>query len=143
MPGMNRVVIGDADSLVALASKNDANHERARKIVKALKVENYVVVYPNTAILEAMVALKRKLNLNDKAQLIARQFLRGVIRVIWVEEEIQKNALNFLMENSKSKKNTVFDCLVVASAKKISAVGIFSFDKWYSRLGFKLAHELI
>ena len=143
MLGMNKTVIGDADSLIALVNNEDSNHQRAKRIVQGLAEKEYAIVYPNTAILEAITALTRKLNLRDKAELVARQSLEGGFGVAWVDEEIQKEALHFQLNNSGSKKNTVFDCLVVSCAKKISAVGIFSYDKWYSRLGFKLAAELI
>ena len=140
---MNKVVIGDADSLIALVNNDDSNHQKAKTIILGLAKKKYAIVYPNTAILEAITALTRKLNLKNKAGLIANQYLEGGFSLVWVDEEIQREALGFQIENAVSKKNTVFDCLVVACAKKVSAAGIFSFDKWYSKLGFKLAAELI
>lgn len=143
MLGMNKIVVGDADSLIALVNGEDSNHQKAIKIVEGLAKKEYAIVYPNTAILEAITALTRKLNLKNKAGLIAKRSLEGGFSVVWVDEEVQQEALRFQIENAVSKQNTVFDCLVVAFAKKISAAGIFSFDKWYSKLGFKLAAELV
>ena len=143
MLGMNKTVIGDADSLIALVNSEDANHQRAKRLVERLAEKGYAIIYPNTAILEAITALTRKLNLRDKADLIAKQSLEGSFGVVWIDEEIQKEALRFQIDNSRSKQNTVFDCLVAACAKKASAAGIFSFDKWYSRLGYPLAEKLV
>ena len=144
MPGMiNRVVIGDADSLVALASKDDANHDKARKIAAKLLEENYQVMYPNTAILEAVTALKRKLNLADRAELIARQYIQGAFTVVWVDEEIQRKAMGLYVEEAVSKKNTIFDCIVAICTKHQSAEGVFSFDEWYKKLGLSLTSELV
>jgi predicted nucleic acid-binding protein len=42
-----------------------------------------------------------------------------------------------------SKKNTLFDCIVAALAEEYKADAIFSFDRFYSRNGFKLASELL
>ncbi len=143
MLGTNKTVIGDADSLIALVNSEDSNHQRAKGIVERLAEKGYAIVYPNTAILEAITALTRKLNLRDKAELVAKQSLEGGFGMMWIDEEIQKEALRFQMDNSKSKQNTIFDCLVVACTKKASAAGIFSFDRWYSKLGYSLAEKLV
>lgn len=140
---MNKTVIGDADSLIALVNKEDSNHRKAKRIVGGLAEKEYTIIYPNTAILEAITALTRKLNLRDKAELIAKQSLEGGFSVVFLDEEIQRKAQRFFVDKSISKQNTIFDCVVMACADNISAAGIFSFDKWYSRLGFKLAQELV
>lgn len=143
MLGSNKNIIGDADSLIALVNKKDSNHKKAIGIVQKLAESEYTIIYPNTAILEAMTALKRKLSMDNKAQLIAKQFLDGDLNVLWVDEGISRDAVKFLTVNSKSKQNTVFDCVIVACARKLAADGIFSFDRWYSKLGFILAEKLI
>lgn len=140
---MNKTVIGDADSLIALVNKQDSSHRKARMIVSRLAEKGFAVIYPNTAILEAMTALTRKLDLKDKAQLIAKRSLAGELDIVWIDDEIQKNALEFFVDTADSKKNTIFDCLVMACVKSVSAAGIFSFDKWYSKMGYLLAEKLI
>ena len=42
-----------------------------------------------------------------------------------------------------SKKNTLFDAVVAATAKHLHADAIFSFDQWYTKLGLSLASDLI
>lgn len=143
MLGNNKNIIGDADSLIALVNKEDSNHKKAIEIVHKLAKGGYTIIYPNTAILEAMTALKRKLSMDNKAQLIAKQFLDGDLNILWVDEGISKEAIRVLTANSKSKQNTVFDCVIVACARKIVADGIFSFDRWYLKLGFTLAEKLV
>lgn len=138
---MNNIIVGDADSLIALAYKDDANHERARKISRDLLDKGYQVIYPNTAILEAITALKRALNLPDKAHLINRQYQAGAFLVEYIDEEIQQEASKIFEEKAISKKNTIFDATIAATAEKLDAAGIFSFDSWYLKLGFKLAGE--
>lgn len=41
-----------------------------------------------------------------------------------------------------SKQNTLFDAVVVATAKKLNTKIIFSTDNWYEKLGFILAANL-
>lgn len=135
---MSKIAVGDADSLVALVYKNDANHIRVQKISEWLQSRGYTVIYPNTAILEAVTALKRSLNLVDEAHLLNRQYQAGVFAVEYINEGIQLKASQ-RFESTISKKNTIFDAVVVETAVEFGADYIFSFDNWYSREGFKLA----
>ena len=138
---MSKVVIGDADSLVALVYKKDANHERARKISNFFLSRKYEVIYPNTAILEAITALKRSLNLALEAHLLNRQYQEGAFLVEFVSPEIQKRA-SIRFEKTVSKKNTVFDAVVAEIAIELGAEYIFSFDNWYAKQRFRLAPQV-
>lgn len=135
---MSKIAVGDADSLVALVYKNDANHIRVQKISEWLQSRGYTVIYPNTAILEAVTALKRSLNLVDEAHLLNRQYQAGVFAVEYINENIQLKASQ-RFESTISKKNTIFDAVVVETAVEFEADYIFSFDNWYPREGFDLA----
>ncbi len=137
----NKIVVGDADSLIALAFKDDANHEKAKKISEQLLSQAYEIVYPNTAILEAITTLRRALNLSDKAQLVNHQYQQGNYTVEYVDEGIQLKASQ-RWQKAESKKNTIFDAVVAQTAVKLNADCIFSFDSWYKKLGFKLASDL-
>ncbi|MDP3758313.1 MAG: PIN domain-containing protein [Candidatus Daviesbacteria bacterium] len=135
---MSKIAVGDADSLVALVYKNDANHIRVQKISEWLQSKGYTVIYPSTAILEAVTALKRSLNLVDEAHLLNRQYQAGVFVVEYINESIQLKASQ-RFESTNSKKNTIFDAVVVETAALFEADYIFSFDNWYPREGFNLA----
>ena len=134
----NKIVVGDADSLVALVYKDDANHIRAQKISEWLLSVGYEIVYPNTAILEAITALKRSLDLADEAHLINRQYLAGAFTVEYIDKEIQGRASQ-RFDKTNSKKNTIFDAVVAETADNLGADYIFSFDAWFPKEGFVLA----
>ncbi len=138
---MNNIVVGDADSLIALAYADDTNHAKAQKFAEELLLKGYQIIYPNTAILEAITTLKRALNLPDKAHLINRQYLQGAFDIEYVDEQIQQSASKLFEEKAISKKNTLFDAVVVATAQKLGSNSIFSFDKWYPKLGLKLVSD--
>lgn len=133
---MTKLVVGDADGLVALADDRDSNHEKAQKVSKWLLSKGYEVVFPNTAILEAITALKMA-NLPDKAHLINKQYLAGAFQIEFVDDKIQSRASQ-RFERTVSKKNTIFDAIVAEMAIELEADYIFSFDRWYSKEGFSL-----
>lgn len=140
---MNSIVIGDADSLIALAHKDDSNHTKARRLSEWLLSKGYQIIYPNTAILEAITSLRQALNLSQRAHLINKQYQAGAFIVEYIGEEIQKKASKIFEEKAVSKQNTIFDAVVVATAEKLRADAIFSFDNWYSKLGFRLVEEYL
>lgn len=135
---MMNLVVGDADSLVALADNQDTNHSRAVAVSKWLHSHNVEVVFPNTAILEAITALKRVKNLPEKAQLINIQYLSGAFTLAFVDEATQRQA-SVRFGKTVSKKNTIFDCLVMETAIKFNTKIIFSFDNFFTKQGFELA----
>lgn len=135
---MSKIAVGDADSLIALAYRNDINHVRAQKTSVWLQSRGYEVIYPNTAILEAITALKRSLNLVDEAHLINRQYQAGAFSIEFIDEAIQLRASQ-RFSHTKSKKNTIFDAVVAETAVELGADYIFSFDSWYPKEGFDLA----
>ncbi len=133
----NKIVIGDADSLIALAYQDDANHARAQETSEWLLSRRYEIIYPNTAILEAITALKRSLGLVDEANLIDKQYQLGAFAIEYVDEKTQQRASQ-RFEKTISKKNTIFDAIVVETAIKLGADYIFSFDSWYPKEDFDL-----
>lgn len=135
---MDNEVVVDSDCLIALASRDDINHQKAIEISTKLARLGKQVFFPNTVIIETITTLKRAKNLPDKAYLINRQYQQGVFNIIYVDEQIQKRASE-LFEETKSKQNTFFDAIVVACAQYLGTDTIFSFDSWYTKLGFKLA----
>lgn len=46
-------------------------------------------------------------------------------------------------DTTASKKNTPFDCLILALAKHHKADVVLSFDKFYKNKGYKIASDLV
>ena len=135
---MNNLVVGDSDGLIALASKNDVNHQKAVDVSTKWAKAGFKVFFPNTVIIETITSLKRAKNLPDKAHLINRQYQQGAFNVLYIDQDIQRKA-SVLFEETKSKQNTFFDAIVVSCARYLGADTIFSFDRWYQKLGYKIA----
>lgn len=135
---MNKIAVGDSDGLIALASKNDVNHQKAVHASTLWAKKGIKVFFPNTVIIETITSLKRAKNLPDKAHLINRQYQQGAFNIVYVDQDIQMKASE-LFQEAQSKQNTFFDAIVAACAEYLGADTIFSFDKWYLRLGYKLA----
>ena len=135
----NLIVVGDADALIALALENDPNHKHAQQTVKLLMQKSATVIFPITVFPEAITSLKRAANQPEKAHFLNKQFLAGAFQVEYIGENIAKKAAEIFDKKAVSKQNTLFDAIVAATAENLETNLVFSFDKWYSKLGFKLA----
>lgn len=135
---MAKVVIADADALIALALENDPHHKKALTISNKLLQMGATIIFPVTVFPEAITTLKRAFNQPEKAHLINNQLQQGIFQVEYIDEEIMGRASR-LFEKTISKQNTFFDCLVAATAEKLGVDTIFSFDNWYPKLDLHLA----
>ena len=136
------IVVVDADAIVAQIYTPDSNHSKAVQATKRLAKNKAKVLYPRTAIIEAVTVLQTKLNDKSAARGTALYFTNPNLEIVETNSEIYSIAFNKYFISTKSKKNTLFDCIVAAIAEEYKADAIFSFDHFYKNKGFKLASEL-
>lgn len=132
------VCIADTDALIALSLEDDIHHERAKSISTNLLSKGVNIIFPVTVFPETITFLKRAINQPQIAHKINTQLQAGAFTVEYIDGQILKLATEYF-DQADSKKNTFFDALIAATAKKLKADTIFSFDGWYTKLGFKLA----
>lgn len=136
------VVVNDADAIIALVNEEDVNHERAVRISEALIERNAIVVTPVTAVIEAITALKRVVNRPDLSKVIVGACMAGDISTVDVPADILPEAMEFFNPDG-SKKDTMFDAVVAAMARRYAAQAIFSFDQGYKKTGILLVEEFM
>lgn len=143
MLGTNQslLVIGDTDGLIAILHEEDKNFRKAKETIAKLLQNDAQVIFPLTTIAETVTTLKRKLNQPELAAKVIKQITSSVLAIEDTDTKLLKSALLFFDPKS-SKQNTLFDAIVAATAKKLNTKIIFSFDRWYEKLGFKLAYNL-
>jgi predicted nucleic acid-binding protein len=78
----------------------------------------------------------------EDAKRILNKFQSGDFPVQVVDHAILTEAGELFNPNG-SKKNTLFDAVVAAIAKRLNANAIFSFDEWYRKIGMTLTDDLI
>ncbi len=135
---VNKIVVADADALIALSLEKDPNHDLAVTISGMLMKQGVTIIFPITVFPEAVTTLKRAFNQPEKAHLINRQLQQGAFQIEYLNQEIINRACE-IFDKAISKQNTLFDAIVAATAEKLAAQAIFSFDDWYPKLGLKLA----
>jgi predicted nucleic acid-binding protein len=140
---MSRVIhIGDADGLIAMINTKDAHHERVKAIIQKVTERGEQIIFPSTAITEAITTLQIRLANPKQAGMVAEQVARAALPIIPVDAEILSIAVKFYNPQG-SKKNTFFDATVAATATKSGTKTIFSFDGWYKSQGFNLLGDIL
>lgn len=93
---------------------------------------------------ETIDTIQRRL----KKYKIAKQIAQLISNAEFAKESVEsidgvylKEAVKYF-EIEKENRKTLADAIVVAVAKRNSVDGILSFDKWYKKLGYRLAFEL-
>lgn len=140
-PNKSFIIVADADVIVAQAIATDANHELMVALGQKLHEQGAHILFPATAIAEAITTLQRKFSNPHLAASTLDLFMDTSIDIETIDQEIIKEA-RLLFDPSTSKKNTLFDCIVATVAKLHSADAIFSLDDWYRKLGFTLVSQL-
>ena len=135
------IIVADADAIVAQAIATDSNHQLTLSLAQKLADEGAYLLFPTTAIAEAITTLQRKFSDPKLAAATLELLTDASIFIENVDQTVVQEAKK-LFDPKASKKNTLFDCIVATIAKKHSADAIFSLDDWYRKLGFKLVSEL-
>lgn len=135
------LVIADADVIVAQAYIDDTLHKKTMQIGAKLQEQGAHILFPSTAIAEAITTIQRKLSNPQLAALTLEIFAEENMLIENVDQEVIRESKK-LFNPQGSKRNTLFDCIVATLAKKHHVDGIFSFDNWYTKLGFTLAKNL-
>ena len=144
MHGKNKdhLVIVDADAIISFVYVDDENHHRAKKIMQQLVTSDVYLLFPTTAICEAVTVLRGKLNRPEDAKRILHKFQSGDFPIQAVDHAILTEA-GALFNPNGSNRNTLFDAVVAAIAKRLDADAIFNFDEWYRKIGMTLTDDLI
>ncbi len=144
MPGIRPsfVVIADTDGLIATLHEEDRNFARAKETLQKLLQMDAQLIFPLTTIVETITTLTRKLSQPKLAEQVIEAIARGELVIEPADKELLDNALGVFKPDG-SKQNTLFDAMVVATAKKFGTDYIFSFDDWYKKLDYHLVTDFI
>lgn len=132
----NSFHIGDADGLIAMISKKDASHERAKKVVKAITERGEKILFPATAVTEAITTVQVRLQNPELAKELAEKVKMSALLIIPVDAAILELAVD-LYNPAGSKKNTMFDATVAATASIMAPATPFCFRTMQKHLTVK------
>jgi len=137
----NKYVLVDSDALIGLIDEDDILHKKAIQISQFLSRNDYVVLVPYPTILEAATALSRGIKKPELARKLLDDYSNYSQPTL--EEKSVAKVVPSVFDSKSSKKNTPFDCYLVALARLNKVNLIFSFDSFYKKQCLILAVEVI
>lgn len=137
---MNTII--DTDALLGIFNTKDALHKTATSLLKKLKSKGVNTYLLPTTLSEFARLASFQIGIKE-AQEASKALLKSGMPIIDITEEITKHAVEYYQKQT-SKKESLFDCYVMITAKQLGINYIFSFDNGYTKKinGFKLAKDL-
>ena len=139
---MLKTVVVDSDAIFALYNPNDPLNSQATKAFEQLIRQGFVLIYPTSVIFEVISLFQRVLPTPTVTLKLIDMIKNDSFLVHVVDTDTLKQSAA-LFDPAGSKKNTLIDCSVIVIAKKIKAEGVFAYDSFYTKLGLKLAEDLV
>lgn len=139
---MAKIVVVDSDSIFAIYNPNDPLNVKATHTFQQLITRGYQLIYPTSVLFEVVSLFQRVLPTPAVLIKLIEMITTDSLLIHIVDVDILKESV-VLFDPAGSKKNTLIDCSVVVVAKKIKADGVFAYDSFYTKLGLKLAEDLL
>ena len=138
------ITVIDTDAWLAIVNPSDALHLKAKAVLKMLDAENAHLLLLPTTLAEFTTVATSKIGLERTKDVISILIGEGNHVLLEIDDVLTVKAVEVFLEQT-SKKESLFDCFVMAAARKYKADCIFSFDKGYTKTknGFKLAAYLL
>ncbi|MBI2616720.1 type II toxin-antitoxin system VapC family toxin [Candidatus Gottesmanbacteria bacterium] len=136
------IIIVDSDGFIGSLNTHDFHHKICHTILLKFSEKKAQFIYPATVIIETVTLLQGRLNQPELADQVIQTVKANQIFIEPIDVEILQKA-SILIDLKRSKHNTLFDAVVASIAKKYDADAIFSFDRFYKRVGFKLAEDML
>ena len=136
---MNTIL--DSDALVGMFYEQDPHYTNANFLIKqTVEQKANIYILPTTLNEFALVASSRiGMAKTHNAISVIRKTNYPTIEIT---DELTSQATHLYLQQT-SKEESLFDCFVMAAAKKIHADCIFSFDKCYTKNGFVLLEDYL
>lgn len=129
-------VLLDSDILFSLYNPLDINHIKAGKVFKKLLSEQATFWTANLVLQETVTVISNRLNQKDAVNFLKR-FWQINIKVFFINEKLTEKAWGLFKKQLKNKTSFV-DCANVVVYKELSLDTLFSFDKFYQKLGLTI-----
>lgn len=133
------ILFVDSDAFIALAKHDDANHEKAERVLAVLEKRDVVFASSNYVFSEVVTVLSQRVNKEAALSFIrAMKSPTSHLFLYWADQNVQEHAIR-VFEKQTSKNVSFVDCVNMALLTMHGIAEIFSFDQVYHKNGFRLS----
>lgn len=129
---MLTTTIVDTDALLALINPTDELHERAVQMAEAVYTNNCTVLLLPTTLSEFAAVSAYQVGV-QQTQVVLESLMKNAQHILLeIDTSLSRIAMSIFLAQ-KSKKESLFDCFVMAAATRYHVDAIFSFDEGYKK----------
>ncbi len=139
---MSGRVFIDASAWVAIANRKDRNHKGAVRIFRRLLDSSTRLIATTWTTYEALTIVKSRLGFSQAERLWERIKARAVVDLIWIDEQIERNALE-LFWDYKDKNWGVVDCSSLVVMKAVGCRQAFAYDGHFVEAGLQFGFNVL
>ncbi len=139
---MSQPVFLDASAWVAITNRKDQHHNESVQIYRRLLGSSTLLVTTNWTAYEALTIVKSRLGFLPAERLWNRLKSRAVVDLIWVDEKIEREALE-LFWRYKDMKWGVVDCGSFVVMKSIGCRQAFAYDSHFIEAGRQIGFAVV
>jgi predicted nucleic acid-binding protein len=132
---ITEAVFVDTSALYALLDRNDAQHTKARKILKRLLEREALLLTHSYVLVETFALVQRRLGL-EAVRALDRDLV-PVLEVIWIDKGLHQEAVEALLSLERPSVSLV-DQVSFALMRQRGLRSAFAFDDDFRQEGFKL-----
>lgn len=133
----------DTDVLLAISDRDDSLHQKAKKIWQRLSlVEEKYLPYTSTNVLLETLTIVSQLLGKKKAVQLLEELRSGAFIIIHPGQGTVLEAEK-IFSQIKSKNISYADCLSFAIMREQKMKLVFSFDRDFKKMGFKLLSGIV
>jgi len=134
-------VFVDSAAWIAMAKKNDINHEKASKYFKTLLAQNALLITSNYVINESANRILYDLD-HSKAikfiDLIEDARKNNFLKITWADEKLEAQAIDIFKKYGEHKISTI-DIISFCICKNLDVDVVFTFDRHFNIMGINIA----
>lgn len=124
---MIQPVFLDASAWVAITNRKDRNHNASIQIYRRLLAASTLLVTTTWTAYEALTIVKSRLGFSQAERLWERIKSRAVVDLVWIDERIEKRALE-LFWRYEDKTWGVVDCSSLIVMESVGCRQVFAYD---------------
>ncbi len=125
----------DTSAFLAVLNKDDHFHFDAKKTWEEINRSEELLICSNYILVETIALLQHRFGV--EAIRIFEQDIQPVLDLFWVNQEIHRAAMSFVMTINRRKLSLV-DCSSFEIIRSLQIENVFTFDPHFLEQGFKI-----
>ena len=129
----------DSSGFIALITKDDKNHEAAKRVWHEMLRQNASLVTSDYVLVETLALIQRRLGME-----VLKTFANSILLLVAVrraDKELLDTAIDRLLQSAKAEANIV-DRISFEMMRQADISDVFGFDRHFERSGFLLLKDL-